>query len=259
MARIASLIAFVFLALTLSSGASAQTPTPRYDFVFEADLDHLNCQSEVDPACVEVMSDSLDSVGLRLDAIGGLAYQLDYYGGSQIRLILIDNNAPQIARDVFGITGDVSLRLVEKEISDVVPYEGELEGTEVLRMADEMRAFLVRKDGGVTAKHIAQAKRSVDETNGEVSLVMQFDDEGRARLARMSRDNVGKAIAIVVDGAVVSAPIIHETIVDGNAQLNLGFGADETLRLAIVLSTMLPLEFTLVDERRVSPEGAPNE
>lgn len=237
--------------------APEQEPIPKYYFTIEADLDDEERASKQEADLTNDLIASLDIAEVRLDAIGGLAYQLHYTGGDQIGLILLGEDAPQIARDVFGLRAQVSFRLVEAEVSDILPVPEEPDqnaDTQILRMADEMRSFVVRKSGAIGGAHITKVTPKIDRQIGQPVILLEFDEEGRERFATLTRDNVGKALAIVMDGAVISAPTINEAIDDGKVQISGGFSRDETLRLAIALQTEpFPVPLTIVEQRRADP------
>jgi preprotein translocase subunit SecD len=67
-------------------------------------------------------------------------------------------------------------------------------------------------------------------------LYLRFNDKGAARLARATASNLGKRLVFIVDGRVVTAPIIQSRITGGDAVLESAFKDQEAERLAKVLS-----------------------
>jgi SecD/SecF fusion protein len=90
----------------------------------------------------------------------------------------------------------------------LVPYSDRPEQGLVLREAP----FL---NGG----DLADAETSADLDTRQPVLILRFNDTGRAKLAGFTQAHVGHAIAIVVDGRVISAPLLREPILDGLAQV----------------------------------------
>lgn len=71
-------------------------------------------------------------------------------------------------------------------------------------------------------------------------LFLTFNEEGAARLARVTTLNVGKRLAIVIDGRVVTAPELRTEITAGDAVIEGGFTKEEAERLAMLLSGSSP-------------------
>ncbi len=85
-------------------------------------------------------------------------------------------------------------------------------------------------------------------------MSFRFNTRGAERFAKLTRDNVGKPFAIILDDIVVSYPRINEPILGGSGQISGNFTVEETNNLAVVLrSGALPAKLTIVEERTVGP------
>ena len=90
--------------------------------------------------------------------------------------------------------------------------------------------------------------------NGEINVSMTMNTEGANTWARLTRDNVGKQIAIVLDGMVYSYPNVINEITGGNSQITGNFTLEEAEDLANVLkSGKLPAPATIIQEQVVGP------
>ena len=90
--------------------------------------------------------------------------------------------------------------------------------------------------------------------NGEIHVSMTMNAEGANTWARLTRDNVGKQIAIVLDGMVYSYPNVINEITGGNSQITGNFTLEEAEDLANVLkSGKLPAPATIIQEQVVGP------
>ncbi|MBM3520374.1 MAG: protein translocase subunit SecD, partial [Alphaproteobacteria bacterium] len=90
--------------------------------------------------------------------------------------------------------------------------------------------------------------------NNDPVVTFRFNTRGAERFARLTRENVGKPFAIILDDVVVSAPRINEPILGGSGQISGNFSTEETSDLAVVLrSGALPAKLTIVEERTVGP------
>jgi protein-export membrane protein SecD len=100
---------------------------------------------------------------------------------------------------------------------------------------------------------LTDARGAFDQSNRPV-VSFRFNAKGAERFGRLTRDNVGKPFAIILDDIVMSYPRINEPILGGSGQISGNFTTEETNNLAVVLrSGALPAKLTIVEERTVGP------
>ena len=105
-------------------------------------------------------------------------------------------------------------------------------------------------DGGV----VTDARVQYGNTGGNPEVSMSMNAEGANIWARMTRDNIGKQIAIVLDGMVYSYPNVQNEISGGSSQITGDFTLEEAEDLANVLkSGKLPAPATIIQEQVVGP------
>jgi preprotein translocase subunit SecD len=96
--------------------------------------------------------------------------------------------------------------------------------------------------------------RAVPDQMGQYYVLMHLDNRGKRIFERLTRENVGKALAIVLDDAIFSAPVIQEPIPGGEARITGNFTPEEARDLAIVLREgALPAPVTIIENRAVGP------
>ena len=101
---------------------------------------------------------------------------------------------------------------------------------------------------------ITDAKDEFDQTYGRPSVSMSMNSDGARRWAALTKANVGKAIAIVLDGVVYSAPRVNGEITGGNSQITGNFTIEDTKDLANTLkSGRMPAPARIVQEEVVGP------
>ncbi len=107
--------------------------------------------------------------------------------------------------------------------------------------------------GGSVANAVAQV--GLDETNpGAWGVSLTMSPRGRSEFARVTGDNVGRQLAIVLDGVVSSAPTIRSSIPNGTASITGSFNVESAKSLAIVLRAgALPAPVNIIEERSVGP------
>ena len=122
---------------------------------------------------------------------------------------------------------------------------------ELVAIKSTSRNGKAKLDGGV----VTDARVVYDHgTNGEPSVSMSMNAEGANIWARMTGDNVGRQIAIVLDGMVYSYPNVNSAITGGQSSITGNFTPDEATDLVNVLkSGKLPAPATIIQEQVVGP------
>ena len=101
---------------------------------------------------------------------------------------------------------------------------------------------------------IVDAKDEFEQMSGRPSVSMSMNSDGARRWAQLTKANVGKAIAIVLDGVVYSAPRVNSEISGGNSQITGNFTIEDTKDLATTLkSGRMPAPARIVQEEVVGP------
>jgi len=117
--------------------------------------------------------------------------------------------------------------------------------------------YVVKRAPEMTGGSVASANAQVglDQTNpGSWGVSMKMTPKGRADFARVTGNNVGRQLAIVLDGVVSSAPNIRERIPSGDASITGSFDVSSAKDLAIVLRAgALPVPVNIIEERSVGP------
>ena len=105
-------------------------------------------------------------------------------------------------------------------------------------------------DGG----SVTDARVSYGNTGGSPSVSMSMNAEGANVWARLTKDNIGKQVAIVLDGMVYSYPTVNTEITGGSSEITGNFTLEEAEDLANVLkSGKLPAPATIIQEQVVGP------
>jgi protein-export membrane protein SecD len=117
--------------------------------------------------------------------------------------------------------------------------------------------YVVKREAEMKGGSIASAEARVglEQTNpGSWGISMKLTPKGRAEFARVTGNNVGRLLAIVLDGTVNSAPNIRERIPSGDASITGSFDVNSARDLAIVLRAgALPAPVNIIEERSVGP------
>ena len=194
---------------------------------------------------------------------------LDLQGGTHVVLQAQPTEEAKVDDDAI----NRSIQIIERRVNElgltepVIQRQGkdkiivELPGVKDPEKAIAMlgkTAMLEFKDmdgnTGLTGKDLQDSKASADQSGNPV-VTLKFNEEGAKKFADMTARNVGKQIAILLDGQVLTAPRVNEPIITGgNAQITGSKDAKEAEHLAILLrSGSLPVKLEVVENRTVGP------
>jgi protein-export membrane protein SecD len=156
-------------------------------------------------------------------------------------------NPPQDCRSYPLKEGVDALIKAKKDKGDEKPLtEAELKPLPALWVQTSSRSTVEGAD-------LTEAKPAFDQSNQPV-VSFRFNQKGAVRFGNLTRDNVGRPFAIILDNVVQSYPRINEPILGGSGQISGNFTSEETATLSIILkSGALPAKMTIVEERTVGP------
>jgi protein-export membrane protein SecD len=152
-------------------------------------------------------------------------------------------------------TADISFRFAASEADDLSDaMAGNLpDGFQILYSPDDPpQTYLVEEKSLLGGRDIEKASAEADGDNAIVRLTLKLD--GARKLQDITRQNIGRRLAVVLDGDVISAPVIRQPITTGAALLSGSFSLEQAQDIAAVLNGgMLPARFNVVAERTVFP------
>ncbi|MCR6630536.1 MAG: protein translocase subunit SecD [Magnetospirillum sp.] len=131
-------------------------------------------------------------------------------------------------------------------------------GSKLLPSADPaygVEKIPVRSKVELDGARLRDASATMNAQTGEWVVNFTFDGVGAKRFAEITKANMGKPFAIVLDDKVISAPVIREPITGGQGQISGHFSAQSANDLAVLLRAgALPAPLTVVEERTVGPD-----
>ncbi len=207
------------------------------------------------------VTQALERTRRRVDKYGVAEPSIYKQERDQIVLQLPGIKDPQDAITFIQTAGRLEFKLVDSNPDDLQKaLAGKApEGTEILYEERENEAgkiskqpILLYKKTLLTGDRLKDARVSIDEF-GKPAVSISFDGEGARIFDRITGENIGKQLAIVLDGVVQSAPRIKDRISGGNAQITGNFTHDEAAKLAIVLRESLPAPMKVIQNVTVGP------
>ncbi len=104
----------------------------------------------------------------------------------------------------------------------------------------------------LTGRYLKRATLQFDPTTSMPTIGLQFNDEGSKMFETITRDNIGKTVAIYLDGAMISAPVVQDAISGGQAQITGSFTATEARELVRDLNYgALPVPIELISTQTI--------
>jgi preprotein translocase subunit SecD len=206
---------------------------------------------------------ALETIRNRIDQFGVNEPDIRPQENHRILIQLPGIKDPERAIELIGKTAQLEFKLVDEENSLEEALKGNIPpGREILyeNSVDPKTGrtkkipFLLRKRTALTGKYITDARVQIDSQYNEPYVSLSFNNKGARIFERITGDNIGKRLAIVLDNSIYSAPVIRDRISGGRAQITGRFTMDEARDLAIVLRAgALPAPVKILEERTVGP------
>ena len=175
--------------------------------------------------------------------------------GNQLSLVGLAN-----VRDTAAINAIIYSDLAKQVLPSDVKLLWSAKPTDMIqgnKNVYELHALKVTEASGrapLEGDVITDAKDEFEQMSGRPSVSMSMNSDGARRWASLTKANVGKAIAIVLDGVVYSAPRVNGEISGGNSQITGNFTIEDTKDLATTLkSGRMPAPARIVQEEVVGP------
>ena len=195
---------------------------------------------------------SLEIVRKRIDESGTKEPLIQRSGKKRILLQLPGVKDPERIKELLGTTAKLTFHLVDDENSaslqaNIAPF-GKMIVSDIY---DENVKYLLDKKVLVGGENLVDAKGSFDQTEGH-AVSFRFDTDGAQKFGRITSDNTGRRLAVVLDGVVVTAPRINSAITGGSGIITGNFDAQSAADLAVLLRAgALPAPLEIVEERSV--------
>ncbi len=221
--------------------------------VFELDLKNSDGNIEIYYSKFGLLSinnsalnQSIEIVRRRIDDVGTREPTILQRGDKRILVELPGIKDPDRIKKLIGKTAQLNFRLVTDK--------GNEYGIEKLK-SENGQILSISKRIIFTGENLIDAQPRLDNQSNEPSVSFTLDRIGSQKFGKATTEHVGKRLAIVLDGEVISAPVIREPITGGSGNISGGFDFQEATDLALLLrSGALPTPLNIVEERTVGPD-----
>lgn len=188
---------------------------------------------------------AIETVRNRVDAFGLAEPTIQRTGEKGILVQLPDVTNIESVKTTIGSVAKLEFRLVDAGAKGMNAETRQLRSKEGGNVTVEDEILM-------TGDTISNARIEFDPHTAQVQVLVEFNSVGAQLFDRITTENVGRQLAIVLDGVVQSAPRIEERIGGGHAQIHGNFTTEEAHRLAIVLrSGALPAPLQFEEQRTV--------
>ncbi len=194
----------------------------------------------------DIMQRTIDVIGRRLDQLGTSNISVQKQGDRFILLQFPGANDIDTIKNIIGKTARLSFHFV---IAGNKEAEG---GIVYLPMEGSGEKIPVDRKAEITGKNLKTASVVLQDNSPVISF--RLDSNGASKFAAITAQNVGKSLAIVLDGQIISAPRISAPIPSGSGVITGRFSPEEARELALMLKAgSLPVDLKIVQEKVVGP------
>lgn len=193
----------------------------------------------------EAIEQAVETLRNRVDQFGVSEPLIQRSGENRIILQMPGVSDVNSVKKVVGSVAKLEFRLVPTNRDSTV---------NTITLKDQSGQSVAVEDPAMMTGDSVDDARVDFDPQGQVEVALQMTASGADDFARISAENVGRQLAIVLDGIVYSAPVIRSAITGGRASITGGFSTEEARRLKVVLKAgALPAPLTVLEERTVGP------
>ncbi len=191
---------------------------------------------------------ALEIVRRRIDEVGTNEPNILKRGNDRILVELPGLDDPMRIKNLLGKTANLSFRFITSNSEETF-------GTDKLSFEDGSEEVIVSKRIILSGDNLLDAQPRMDTQTNETIVSFTLDRVGAKRFGKATSEGIGKRLAIVLDGKIISAPVVRDAILGGNGQISGGFTFQSATDLALLLrSGALPAPLNIIEERTVGPD-----
>ncbi len=191
---------------------------------------------------------ALEIVRRRIDEVGTNEPNILKRGNDRILVELPGLDDPMRIKSLLGKTANLTFRFVTNNSEDSF-------GAERLKFENSTEEAIVSKRIILSGENLLDAQPRMNTETNETVVSFTLDRVGAKRFGKATSTGIGKQLAIVLDGKIISAPVIRDTIASGSGQISGGFTFQSATDLSLLLrSGALPAPLNIIEERTVGPD-----
>ena len=191
---------------------------------------------------------ALEIIRRRIDEVGTNEPNILKRGNDRVLVELPGLDDPMRIKSLLGKTANLTFRFVSNTDEDSF-------GVEKIKYENGIDEDFVSKRIILSGDNLLDAQPRMNNETNETVVSFTLDRVGAKRFGKATSTGIGKQLAIVLDGKIISAPVIRDTIASGSGQISGGFTFQSATDLALLLrSGALPAPLNIIEERTVGPD-----
>ena len=191
---------------------------------------------------------ALEIIRRRIDEIGTNEPNILKRGNDRVLVELPGLDDPMRIKSLLGKTANLTFRFISSDTKDSF-------GVEKVQYENGLEEDLVSKRIILSGDNLLDAQPRMNNQTNETVVSFTLDRVGAKRFGKATSKNIGRQLAIILDGKIISAPVIRDTIASGSGQISGGFTFQSATDLALLLrSGALPAPLNIIEERTVGPD-----
>ena len=195
----------------------------------------------------DALDRSLEVLRRRLNETGLVESSISKQGDDGVLIQMPGVSDPAYIRQLLGTTAQMSFHWVARP-------QGTTPTMTVLSSQDQ-QAYTLEKQVAMKGEHISDASLGFHQNTGEPIVTFALDHVGAKLFGEMTRKNIGRPLAVVLDNKVITAPVIQGVIGGGRGEITGNFTSSEASDLALLLRAgALPTPLSVIEERTVGPD-----
>src|SRR5580692_4503074 len=209
----------------------------------------------------QVLNQSIEVVRRRIDALGTREPTIERQGDQRILVQVPGLQDPEHLKAVLGKTAKMTFQLVDESadlqqaMKGIVPIGDEVLPQENGPNNTPQPPIVVQRRVMVDGNRLSNAGWTTNQQTNEVVVTFRFDTVGAREFGDVTKDNVNRRFAIVLDKKVISAPVIREAILGGSGEISGNFTSQSAADLSALLRAgALPAPLKVIEERTVGAE-----
>ena len=190
---------------------------------------------------------SLEVLRRRLDETGLVEPSITRQGSEYILVQMPGVEDPSEIRALLGTTAKMTFHWAANTQHSATSI--------TLPDANSDRFYVLESRVALEGQHVSDAQFAFNQDNQQPVVNFKLDNEGARKFGDMTRKNIGRVLAIVLDDKVLTAPVIRGVIAGGSGEISGEFDTRQASELALLLRAgALPIPLDVVEERTVGPD-----
>ena len=206
----------------------------------------------------EIVTQSVEVVRKRIDELGTREPSIERQGDDRIEVQVPGLSDPKRLLTLLQTTAKMTFQLVDESADlsqaakGIVPIGSEYLEQKGSRNGTKLPSLVVQKRVMVAGDRLTDAQAAFDQQSGQPDVTFKFDSVGSKEFGDVTKDNVGRRFAIVLDKKIITAPTIQQVILGGSGQITGNFTTQEANDLAVLLRAgALPAPLKPINQRTV--------